>query len=401
MKKQLKLVIKKLNVKPLLTGFKQLRHNQVMHTSLQRTLQILFGNRFFAILVVIPTLIYFSYSLILYTPRYESVASIAIKDNSNAANFGGLSSLLGSTSSGTTNVYMLQKYILSINMLQELNRTIDIIKLYSSHKIDFISRLSATSDQKSQLAYFNSKIDVTYNQDSQSLDISAQGITPEEARKILTATIAAAQNYVNSIDAQLSSQRLDFAQKQVELARQKLTDSNDKIINFQNSNDILDPKSDMANLAGIMAGLQSQLVGAQTELINLQQVMQDNSSQVVTLKDKISSIQHQIDIQKQQILGLDGGENTKLNQVVNRFEFLRMQSQVAISEYTAAIASLESAKADAIKQKQQVVIIQNPTLPDYYEYPRLWYNTLTLFIILLMVYGIIRMAKTIIDEHRY
>lgn len=401
MKKHLKSIIQKVQIKPFIGNFKSLRHNELVKHSLSKTLMLLFGNRLFAIMVVIPTLAYFSYSLLLYTPRYESIASIAIKDNSSSVNMGGFGALLGSSNSGTTNPYMLQKYILSINMLQDLNKQIGILSLYRNHKIDFISRLSSWADQKSQLDYFRSKVDVSYNQDSQSLDVSAQGITPEESRKILQALILSAQDYVNNVDYQLASQRLDFAQKQVQLAQAKLTDTNNKIINFQNSNDILDPKSDMANLAGILAGLQSQLVVTQTELINLQQVMQNNAPQVQQLKDKISSIQAQIDNQKQQILGMDGGNNTKLNTIVNKFEFLRMQSQVAVGEYTAAIASLESAKADAIKQKQQVVILQAPTLPDYHEYPRLWYNTFTLFIILTMIFGIVRMAKTIIDEHRY
>jgi capsular polysaccharide transport system permease protein len=251
------------------------------------------------------------------------------------------------------------------------------------------------------LDYFTSKIDVTYNQDSQSLDVSAQGVTPKEAQFILQGIINEAQDYVNGVDYQLADKRLQFAQKQVQLAQEKLSDTNEKIINFQNNNDILDPKSDLATYAGILASLQSQLVVAQTELVNLQDYLQNNAPEVDKQKQKIASLQQQIETQKQKILGVDGGRNVKLNAVVNKFEWLRMQAQVAVSEYTAAIASLESAKADAIKQKQQVVILQAPTLPDFHEYPRLWYNTFTLFIILLMIYGIVRMAKTIIDEHRY
>ena len=72
-----------------------------------------------------------------------------------------------------------------------------------------------------------------------------------------------------------------------------------------------------------------------------------------------------------------------------------------MAAYTAAIAGLEAARSDAINQKQQIVILEPPTIPNFHEYPRLWYDTFTLLIILLIVYGILLMAKTIIDEHRY
>ena len=129
--------------------------------------------------------------------------------------------------------------------------------------------------------------------------------------------------------------------------------------------------------------------------------MSNNSFQLQQQQQKIASLQKEIEIQKEKILGLDGGQDKKLNDIMNKFELLRMDGQVAISEYTASITSLEIARADAISQKQQVVVLEKPTLPNFHEYPRLWYDTFTLLIVLLILYGIIRMIKTIIDEHRY
>ena len=403
MKKQrLHRVLRKVAEKPFFNGFKQLRHNHYVQQSVSQTLKVLFGNRVFAVMVVIPVILFFIYNALIFTPRYASIASIAIKDNQGNINAGGLGALLGSVSSGTTNPYMLQSYIQSLNMLQNLDNSIHLINLYQSHKIDFLSRLSSTANQKSQLDYYLSKIDVKYMQDSQSIELAAQGITPKEAQYILNSIINSSQDYVNNIDFQLAKQRLDFSQKQLQIAQAKLSDANQGIISFQNNNGILDPKSDVSTLAGIMAGLQSQLVGFQTELVNMQEYMQKNAPDIQRQQEKIASIQQQINLQRQKILGMDGDKNnSKLNEVVNMFEWLRMQAQVAISEYTAAIASLEVAKSDTISQKQQVVVLQSPTLPNYNEYPRLWYSTLTLFIILVMIYGIIRMTKTIIDEHRY
>lgn len=143
--------------RPFIGNLKQLKHNQYVKSSLSQTMKILFGNRVFALMVVIPTILYFLYNALIFTPRYESTASIAIKNNQGNINAGGLGALLGSVSSGTTNPYMLQNYIQSLNMLQSLDKSIHLNKLYQSHTIDFISRLSASAKQKTQLDYYLSK----------------------------------------------------------------------------------------------------------------------------------------------------------------------------------------------------------------------------------------------------
>jgi capsule polysaccharide export protein KpsE/RkpR len=122
------------------SGFKLLKTNPYVKNSLSKTLKILFGNRVFAVMVVVPVLIYFLYNALIFTPRYESVATIAIKDNSSSVNIGGFGALLGSASSGTTNPYMLQQNVLSLNMLQALEKDIHLLDLYRSHHIDWFSR---------------------------------------------------------------------------------------------------------------------------------------------------------------------------------------------------------------------------------------------------------------------
>ena len=387
--------------KKFVAGFRLLKGSRYVNTSVGHTLKLLFGNRFFAVMVVIPTIIYFLYNALIFTPRYESISYIAIKDNSGKSNSGALGALLGSTSDSTTNPYMLKNYIQSMSMLLNLNSEIGLISLYQNKNIDFFSRLASDSDQKQQFKYYLSHINVSYDQDSNSIQLAAQGITAVEAQKIMQTIIKEAQEYVNSVDYQLAEQRLQFAQKQVQISQRKLTEANQKIIDFQNNNGILDPKSEISTLTSILAGLQSQLVSAQATLISMNEFMRNNSFQLQQQQQKIASLQKEIEIQKEKILGLDGGQDKKLNDIMNKFELLRMDGQVAISEYTASITSLEIARADAISQKQQVVVLEKPTLPNFHEYPRLWYDTFTLLIVLLILYGIIRMIKTIIDEHRY
>ncbi|MDD3266913.1 MAG: hypothetical protein PHC75_07040, partial [Burkholderiales bacterium] len=67
MKRSLKNLLRNIGRKQFISGLKRIRHTELVHQSFNKTIFILFGNRVFAGIVVIPTLLYFLYSLLIYT----------------------------------------------------------------------------------------------------------------------------------------------------------------------------------------------------------------------------------------------------------------------------------------------------------------------------------------------
>ncbi|EPS5759105.1 capsule biosynthesis protein, partial [Campylobacter coli] len=49
----------------------------------------------------------------------------------------------------------------------------------------------------------------------------------------------------------------------------------------------------------------------------------------------------------------------------------------------------------------QLVIVQTPDVPQSAKYPEKIYNILTAFIVLSLIFGVIKFVKMIIEEHKY
>lgn len=360
-------------------------------------------NKMFVIMVICPVIILLFYSILWQSNRYESTALITIEKNQQGVSSLGISSLLGVADANTSMSSITADYIGSLTMFEKLDKDIGIVKIFQNSKIDFFSRLGHEPNQKQVLRYYDSLITVYYNSTNQTIEVRMQGFSAEQSQMILQHIITNTQSFVNHLDQQLTIERINYSKKQVEISLQHLADIEHKVITFQNDKGMLDPKTEVGIIVGIMTNLQSQIVIEKASLVDKQAYFQANSIEVQQSKQRIDSLQSEFDKQKQKLLGLEGGtnDNSKLNAIVAQFETLSMQAKVAIVEYTASIQSLELAKSDSIQQKQQVVVITPPIKPDYNKYPRVWYNALILFAVLSMIFGIIQIINRIISEHKY
>ena len=74
-----------------------------------------------------------------------------------------------------------------------------------------------------------------------------------------------------------------------------------------------------------------------------------------------------------------------------------MAAANAKKAYSLALKNCESKTKESYPH---VVILAGPVVPDYAAYPKIFYILISLFIALIILYGIGRMIITIIREHR-
>jgi len=367
----------------------------------QTLLRSLFWNKSFSLIVLLPVFLLGAYYLMYASDRYESTATIIIKKNTPTPEVPGLSTmLLGSNSSSVTSSYQLMNYIQSFGMYQDISKSVNILGFYQQSSIDWFSRLGHTPNQKNIAAYYDGMTSAIFDPNASTLQIGVQAYSPQAAEQIMQTMLVSAQSFIDHISFSLAEKRLEYSQKQVKAAKDKLYQSTQAVLAFQNKNNLIDPKSSLESMAQILASLQTQLITAETKLIDMQSYLQPSSAAIVAESQKIQAIKTQIETQKSTVLGDSQTDTAKLNTLMSQFEWLRLNTQFAIAEYKVSMQNYEMAKSDTAKRQEQLVIIQPPSLPDYAAFPRVWYNLLTLFLILLLVYGIGRLMITIIQEHR-
>ncbi len=351
----------------------------------------------FISIVVLPLFILIFYYLFIASDKYISEAKVTIKQTGQPQTSLNLSIFgIGNPTSKEDAMY-LQEYILSYDMLDYLDKKLNLKKIYQSKDIDFISRLSSDATHEEFLKYYQRHIiDVSYDDMSSILTIKVYAFKPEDAKKIAEAILEQCERYINGVSHKIAKEQMNFIEQELAYANQKMQNSKNTLLKFQNTYKVLDPAQEAQASASLVAQLETQLAGQEAQLRNLLTYLSDDSFQVQALKNQITAMKEQIEKEKSKVVGGD----SKLNKILAQYLDLKLNVDFSTDVYKATLSAFETTRVDASRKLKNLVIIASPNLPDEALYPKKTYNTVFATIILLIFYGIIRLVIGIIKEHR-
>ncbi|WP_257291802.1 hypothetical protein [Endozoicomonas sp. ONNA1] len=352
--------------------------------------------QWFTAIVLIPWAIAAIYFTLIASDRYVSEASFLIeRSDSGGGSIEGLS-LFGVTPQASNDQRILETFIQSPDMLDYLNQEVSLRQHYIESG-DWISRLSPSASQEDFLDFYRSHINVRYNDTNGMVDMEVQGFEPEYTKKITDLILSKSESFVNDISHNLANEQLTFVRSEVERAEQRLKDFTRRLLNFQNETGLLSVEEQGAALNGIMNELQAELIRSQTELQTLTSYLNENSSQVIALKQRISALQSQITTEKDKLV--DSG-STSLNDLAARQQELQLDLDLATQAYTSALVALETTRTEASRKLKQLVVVSSPYQAQDAKYPKVAYSLINILLVLLMIFALARMIRATIHEHR-
>uniref|UniRef100_A0A7V5XHT0 Capsular biosynthesis protein n=1 Tax=Thermodesulfobacterium geofontis TaxID=1295609 RepID=A0A7V5XHT0_9BACT len=358
---------------------------------------ILKNHYLFFLMVVLPLLVLIIYYLFIASDKYVSEAKVTIKQTGqpqtsfNIPLFG-----IGTPTSKEDAMY-LKEYILSYDMLDYLDKKLNLKKMYQSKDIDFISRLSSDVSHEEFLKYYQKHIvKISYDDMSSILTIQVFAFKPEEAKKIAEAILEQCERYINGISHKIAREQMNFIEQELAYANQKMQNAKNILLKFQNTYKILDPTQEAQASASLIAQLEIQLAGKEAELRNLLTYLNEDSFQVQALKNQINALKEQIEKEKSKMVGGD----SKLNKILAQYLDLKFNVDFSTDVYKATLSAFETTRVDASRKLKNLVIISSPNLPDEALYPKKAYNITFATIILLLLYGITKLVIEVIKERR-
>lgn len=354
------------------------------------------AGRWFAGIVVIPWVVAVSYYAGFASDRYVSEASFMIeKNDGNGASVEGLS-LFGMTPQAGNDQRIVEAFIQSPDMLYYLDSKLNLRQHYVD-EADWLSRLSVNSTHEQFLKFYRDHIGVRFNDSNGMLNLEVQGFSPEFAQELAQQILERSESFVNDIGRSLANEQLKFVQQEVAISEQRLKDLTAQQVAFQNETGMLNVSEQGAALNSIMNELQAELIRNQTELQTLTSYLNENSPQVVSLKQRITALEKQLETEQTR---LADGETTSLNDLAARQQELQLELDLATRAYSSALVALESARTEASRKLKQLVVISSPHLSEEAKYPRVVYTLTNILLILLAIYALIRMMRATIREHR-
>ena len=349
--------------------------------------------------VAVPWLLAAVYLFLFAADRYVSESIVTVRQNGAEGGVGfNLTSLLGvSVPASLDDEKMLEAYILSMDILQQLDRKLGLRAAFHQPRADFLFRMGSGASQEQFLEYYRGRVEVVVEEDSGLLRIRTQGFTPDAAVALNREMLALSERFINESSHRLAREQMAFAESELRKARSGVDKARDAVLSFQEANDMLDPVAQAAATSGLTAELQAALAKQEAELKGLLGYLDDDAYQVAALRAQIAGTRAQLKAEGRR--GVADAEGASLNVLAGEYQRLLAELEFATETYKLAMTGVETARIESTRKLKSLVLVQSPVRPESAEYPRRLYLLLALFMGLALLYGIARLVVATIEDH--
>jgi capsular polysaccharide transport system permease protein len=348
----------------------------------------------FLVMVALPTLAGAIYFLIFAADRYESEIEFVVRSPSTSAS-NQISSLVQGSSivRSSDDAYIVQGFILSRDAMNYLIENAGLMEAFERPEADFLWRyppllLRPTAERL--FKHYLRFLSVDYERSTGVATLRVEAFRAADAQRIAKALVQRSEILINALNQRSGADAIESALEEVKNAENRARQALDAVTDFRNRMRVIDPSQ--ASLAAFNTIAQLSLTTAETNA-TLTDVEKETPGgpQVTALKRKIDALQDQVAIERKKL----AGGNDSLAPQVAEYERLILDQTFAEQTFVSALATLESARVDALRQRVFVESVTSANLSDYPAYPYRVMWTLTIFVVSLMLW---RVLGTFIDD---
>ena len=356
--------------------------------------------KFFLWVVILPTLITAVYYGLIASDIYVSEAKYAVRTSEQGGISSGiLASVIpgiGGESAGE-DAAIVSDYILSHDMLNQLDKRLNLRRHYSSHSVDYLSRMSDDATQEEFLEYYRQMVNVSIDASTRIITLHVKAFDPKLSQKMAKVIIKLSEDLVNKLSERIIDDTLQFARGEVDKSEERVRKASDAITAFRSKTLSMDPGEETRGALKIVAELEAKLVETRAHLIEAKSFMQNNSPQVEVLQSKVNALEKQVQDERQRLASKDSTHN--YTELIDEYQPLALEQELAKHRYASALTSLEAARAEAQRKQRYLLTFVQPQLPDEALLPERFKSTLILFLELCLIYGIGGLVWAAIKDH--
>ena len=355
--------------------------------------------KFFLWVVVLPTLFAAIYYGLIASDIYISEAKYAVRTSDQTSYTNSLldTVLAGGAESAGEDAAIVRDYILSHDMLEKLDRSLDLRKHYTSRNVDFFSRLDDDASQEQFLEYYRQMVQVSIDSSTLIITLRIKSFDPVLSQKMAKVIIGLSEDLVNKLSERIVEDTLNFAQSEVDKAENRVRKASDAITTFRSETLSMDPREETKGALQIVAELETKLVETRAQLIETKSFMQDDSPQVKVLQSKVQALEQQVWNERQRLASKNSSHN--YTQLIDLYQPLALEEQLAKHRYASALTSLEAARSEAQRKQRYLLTFVQPQIPDEALLPERFNSTIIIFLELCLIYGIGSLVWAAIKDH--
>lgn len=320
--------------------------------------------------VALPALLGTLYLYIFAADQYHSRSAFSVRSENFSGALTTLAAFTQIGSDSTPESAILYDYIRSQEMMEKVDAKLDLRKIFDLHPTDVVFSLSPDATTEEMLRYWRRMVQVSLDSSTNILSLEVHAFRPEDAVAVSQAVIEGSAQLVNKLSSIAREDTQHAAKEDLAEAQDRLRDLSAQVRDFRDKNKIIDPTQDVQGQMTVLGALQSSLASAliDKETI-LPQSQGQNDPRVTVIDRKIAAIRSQIADERARVGTSENGQDA-MSQVMGQYEGLLVNVEFARTAYTAALAALESAKAESRRQSRYVAVHINPTLAQESLFPQ-------------------------------
>lgn len=339
------------------------------------------------------------YWLFIASDRYVSSAQVVVQ-RTDLPGGGGMdiSGFLGGVLGGGNgqDAQLLQAYLQSVDVLRRLDEKLHLQAHYSDRRRDILSRLWRDEIEWFHQHYLK-RVTFYFDEKNGTLVISAQAYDPATAQAIVQTLVQEGERFMNGLGHAIADEQVRFLEKEVNRIQERALVARQRLLAYQAQHRIISPTVEVESASAVLAQLDAKRIELSAQLDAMRAYLVADHPNIVQLKQQLAAIERQIATEKSRLTSPGKQTLTRQSEEFQRLEF---EATFAQELYKAALAALERGRVEASRTLKKVAVVQSPTLPEYAEAPRRWYEMAVFALAALILAGIVHLIIAIVREHK-
>jgi len=337
------------------------------------------------------------YYINIASSRYTTQSQFIVKQaGASELPVSGLASL-GTISPTTKDSLIIKRFIESREMAMALDAAMNLRAHYQKTEWDWFSRLSKDTTTEEFVDYYQKHIHVFHDEMSDVVQVEAQAFSPESALVMGDTILDISESFINALGNKMIEEQVTFAQQEVERKYNEFKSQQQQLLKFQGDKQLFSPAEESGALLAAINQLQAELIKAEARYKELSSVMRRTAPEVRAQKNLIDSLKSQLAEERNNLIS---EKKSGLGKANLDYQEIELNTKLAADLYSSSLVSLEAVRADAYRKLKHLLIVEHPALPEDESYPKRWYNIITWFLLLVIIYLISRLIAAIIMEHK-
>lgn len=346
----------------------------------------------FVAAVVVPATATVGYLSLIASDQYASTVGFSVRSeemSSASALLSGLTSLSGTSSSDTDVLY---DFIRSQQMVDVVDRQLDLRTIFGRPAFDPVFAFDSDGTIEDLTAYWQRMVKIMYDRSTGLIELRVHAFNPQDARNIAQAIYDESSRMINDLSLAARNDATRFANEELEVASQRLSDARVRVTEYRSENQMVDPAATLQGQMGIINSLQQQLTDALIAQNLLRSSTQsEDDIRIVQGEKRIEVIRALLNGERGKFGVGSSGESVSAadySRLVGEYERLTVDREFAQQAYLAARTAYDGAVAEAQRTSRYLAAHVEPTLAHSSRYPERFTVSLLVLGFLTVLWGI-------------